>query len=444
MNAWITIGPKLVVLPNQLCISKEIFDHYLHSLRTIEKEIFDELRCVAHRRAHSLSERAVSYLRREKMVDERDQIPYTVSEMIKVWGCPVVFSFAETPIVKFISPPLEVIAKKDSPPPIHILPSTDEKKIAKTAPKSDKKKDLECQPSSVELQKILSEIKKDKKALQDFINKGGLEWNLGEKPYLFSLSAKTTKEFLCIEALRDEDLEILERILPFLNQEEMRQILQAAWNSNFLNPKTGSMLLQSYPERRLFLLNELFPEFLRNFSVDKSREWVKEMLWEGDWEAIQKHVIPSHLLEPLLIWRMRDQKYESWCCRVLKSKYKKFLNGARILEALSLLPPSVYRSQMALKITVCLDIPHHDSLKKKIFSLRAPDPSDGTIRIKIDQDVDSYLEKACLKKDFEAVKAIRDNFAFLLVNQRGLVYFKIHLNPQKIREASLSLRNLIG
>lgn len=208
-------------------------------------------------------------------------------------------------------------------------------------------------------------------------------------------------------------------------------------------PQTSQWTTQNLRmEESVPLKLQILPRKKESLKIEPppSRE---ELLTEEELQAIDDRKIPHKYLNQFFIWRMCKRSYNNWCLKILESPVKVHLKGIEIIEELLKWPPSRERSQMALEVIVALKI-RHPSLKQKAFRYAEPSDSSNNFIVYVRKNVSIYLERACLSEQYEDVVLIRENFAFLLVNKRGLAYFNAFLNAQKMRDSNREFSELIN
>jgi hypothetical protein len=426
------ISKSLVFLPTGLCLLSDDLDRFCQIPKTLQKELFQLLLDVSRNpnNASSLLKKSPEELAplRTARILEGNTISRTLLEVLKTCYNP------ETQQIETS----QLRRESFDPPPIKApIPRETRRLQIKPLPVKD--------PPQEEIHQFYSQIKGSNSILQEVIAKGGLNWKIDRDCFYSNrIREGTLQEALCQKALDNDDLKLLETILPHLTQSEILQRIEANLTNSYLfETETGIRLLQSCNDLRSLILREALPgshEQL-HFKVAKIA-FFKEVFSELEYAAIVKQKIPTRLLNQLFIWRMRSSYYKDWCAKILNSPYKANLNGQQIMDELLKLPSSKHRSEIALYTTISFGI-LHPSLKEKTFRHEEPEDSD-CIRISIDNSVSRYLENASLNGNFEAIRLIRDNFAQLLVNKKAMRYFNHYLNPDAVRKSKQELRNLIN
>lgn len=427
-----TVLRSLVFLPTGLCLLNDDLNRFCQITKTLQKGLFLLLVEISKnpKNAPSLLKKSPEELAplRNARILEGNTISRTLLEILKTCYNPAT---QQIEISQLRREPL-------APQPIKApIPRQTRRLPIKPMPVKD--------PPKEEIYQFYNKIEGSNPVLHEVIEKGGLNWKIDQDCFFSNFILEgTLKEALCQKAFEKDDLKLMEAILPYMTESEIVQRIEINLSRSYLfQTETGIRLLRSHKDLRSLILREALPGSHNDLHLQVAKnDFFKEVLSELEYLAILKQKIPVQLLNQLFIWRMRISYYKNWCVKLLNSSYKKYLNGKQIMDELTKLPPSKHRSEMALHTTISMNI-LHDSLKEKAFRHEEPEDSD-CVRVTLDDSVSRYLENASLNGHFEAIRLIRDNFAQLLVNKKGMCYFNHYLNPDAVRKSKQDFHDFLN
>lgn len=216
-------------------------------------------------------------------------------------------------------------------------------------------------------------------------------------------------------AVSSEDVELLEKILPGIPDDEIETIAESCMHQT-MDPIRLKLINGIRDKKRIrqLLLSKKIEN--RSFTTIITKHF-PELFTEKEISFIENNRMGIFGAE-VICYRLRHPLHDGWTKRILmKSKQVPQEDGQLFLNQLLELPSSRRRSQMASYVYAASEC-EHESLTNRAFYIE-PSKSGG-VELSIPSDINDKLWEASRSKNVKFLKTFFANFGATIGNDHGI------------------------